>query len=130
MEDLKVLKTAEKNLPLETLAELIVGFIQDKKGKDIVSLNLSAIPEAVADYFIICHADSTTQVRAIVDNVEYEAAQIIGKGRINLEGRSNGEWALADLGDIVVHVFQTEKRAHYMLEELWSDAKIKVYENV
>lgn len=125
-----VIKSIATQTNTDTLAEMIVGFIQDKKGKDIISLNLTNIPEAVADYFIICHADSTTQVRAIVDNVEHELINIVGLNNIHIEGRSNGQWALADIGDIVVHVFQTEAREHYQLEDLWNDATIKIYENL
>ncbi|HUH74718.1 MAG TPA: ribosome silencing factor [Chitinophagales bacterium] len=109
--------------------ELIVNSIQDKKGKDIISLNLTQIPEAVADYFIICNADSTTHVRTIIDNVEQELSKVDGIYDIHIEGRNNGEWALADIGDIVVHVFQTETREFYQLEDLWNDANIKTYEN-
>lgn len=127
---MKVVKSIATVPGSKVLAELIVGFIQDKKGKDIISLNLTNIPEAVADYFIICHADSTTQVRAILDNVEHELINIVGIKNVHIEGRGNGEWALADTGDIVVHIFQTEKREHYQLEDLWSDADIKIYENL
>lgn len=127
---MKVVKSISTIQSGDILAEMIVGFIQDKKGKDIIKLNLTEIPEAVTDYFIICHADSTTQVRAIIDNVEHELNQISGINDIHIEGRSNGEWALADIGEIVVHVFQTERREHYQLEDLWSDASIKIYENL
>ncbi len=113
----------------DLLVDLIVNSIQDKKGKDIISLNLTNIPEAVADYFIICNADSTTQVRAIIDYVEHELSEVVGINDMHIEGRSNGEWALGDIGDIVVHVFQTEMREYYQLEDLWSDANIKLYEN-
>ncbi|MCO5232952.1 MAG: ribosome silencing factor [Chitinophagales bacterium] len=111
------------------LVEQVVEFIQDKKGKDIISLNLSQIPEAIADYFIICHADSYTHVRAIMDNIEHELTQKLGIKNIHIEGRSNGEWVLADIGNVIVHIFQTEKREFYQLEDLWSDALIKIYEN-
>lgn len=127
---MKVVNSIASEPDTDILAESIVGYIQDKKGKDIISLNLTNIPEAVADYFIICHADSTTHVRAIVDNIEHELINIVGLENIHIEGRNNGEWALADTGDIVVHVFQTEAREFYQLEDLWSDATIKIYENL
>jgi ribosome-associated protein len=126
---LKVIKAITIDDDSDLVVELIVNSIQDKKGKDIISLNLTNIPEAVADYFIICNADSTTQVRAIIDNVEQELSKVVGINNIHIEGRSNGEWALGDTGDIVVHVFQTEMREYYQLEDLWSDANIKIYEN-
>lgn len=125
-----VIKSIINPVNTDAIAELIVGFIQDKKGKDVISLNLTNIPEAVADYFIICHADSTTQVRAIVDNIEHELINIVGLNNVHIEGRSNGQWALADTGDIIVHVFQTEAREYYQLEDLWNDASIKIYKNL
>lgn len=127
---MKIVKSISSITSGEIVADMIVEFIQDKKGKDIIQLNLTKIPEAVADYFIICHADSTTQVRAIIDYVEHELIEKLDLKNIHVEGRSNGEWALADMGDIVVHVFQTEKREFYQLEDLWSDAGIKIYENL
>ena len=126
---MKVIKSIETPDDSALLVELIVNSIQDKKGKDILRLNLTKIPEAVADYFIICNADSTTQVRAIIDYVEHELSEVVGINDMHIEGRSNGEWALGDIGVIVVHVFQTEMREYYQLEDLWSDANIKLYEN-
>jgi ribosome-associated protein len=126
---LKGIKSIETPDDSALLVELIVNSIQDKKGKDILSLNLTKIPEAVADYFIICNADSSTQVRAIIDNVENELYKVDGIYDIHIEGRNNGEWALADIGEIVIHVFQTEAREYYQLEDLWYDANIKMYEN-
>lgn len=126
---MKGIKSIETTDDSALLVELIVNSIQDKKGKDILSLNLTKIPEAVADYFIICNADSSTQVRAIIDNVENELYKVDGIYDIHIEGRNNGEWALADIGEIVIHVFQTEAREYYQLEDLWYDANIKMYEN-
>ena len=126
---MKGIKSIETTDDSALLVELIVNSIQDKKGKDILSLNLTKIPEAVADYFIICNADSSTQVRAIIDNVENELYKVDGIHDIHIEGRNNGEWALADIGEIVIHVFQTEAREYYQLEDLWYDANIKMYEN-
>ena len=120
----------KEKISAEERNKLIVGFIQDKKGKDIVSLDLRKIPEAVADFFIVCHGDSTTQVRALVDNVEDECSKRGLRDSIIVEGRNNGEWALADLGDVVVHVFLSEKREFYQLEDLWSDAQVMIFENV
>lgn len=113
----------------EEVKDLVVSLIQDKKGKDIVCLDLQKITEAVTDYFIICHGDSSTQVKAIIDYIEDEMSKLFGMKRVLVEGKINGEWALVDLGDIVIHVFNKEKRDFYMLEELWSDAVITRYEN-
>jgi ribosome-associated protein len=130
LERLGNLKQEAKNLSSTELNDLVVGFIQDKKGKDIVSLDLRHIPEAVADYFIVCHGDSTTQVRAIADHVEEEYSKEFGRSMVTVEGKSNGEWALVDFSDVVVHIFLNEKREFYQIEDLWSDAKATLYENM
>ena len=109
------------------LAELVVELIQDKKGNDIVCLDLTRIPEAVTDYFIICHCESTTQTRAIVDHLEHEVQKRLRAKALHVEGRSTGEWCLLDFGEVVVHVFVREKREFYQLEDLWHDAKKKRY---
>ncbi len=120
---------AAKKYNTESLAQLVIESIQDKKGQNIVSLNLKNIPEAVADYFIICHTDTSTHARAILDYIEFELKQNAGLKRVRIEGRDNGEWILADIGDIVVHIFLTEKREFYQLEDLWSDAFITKYDS-
>jgi len=120
-------KKRTKNASEVNLNELIVSLIQDKKGKDIVSLDLRKIPEAIADYFVICHGESTTQTRAITDHLEEEVRKQANIKPFHIEGRSNGEWCLLDFGDVVVHIFQREKREFYQLEDLWSDAVIEHY---
>ncbi|MDB5226057.1 MAG: rsfS [Bacteroidota bacterium] len=126
---LEKIKSRKKNksIPAEDLNELIVSLIQDKKGNDIVSLDLRRIPEAITDYFVICHCESTTQTRAIVDHLEEEVRKQTLLKPLHVEGRSNGEWCLIDFGDIVVHIFQREKREFYQLEDLWSDAVMERY---
>lgn len=128
MEKIKV-KKRTKNASTDSLNELIVSIIQDKKGKDIVSLDLRKIPEAIADYFVICHGESTTQTRAITDHLEEEVRKQANIKPFHIEGRSNGEWCLLDFGDVVVHIFQREKREFYQLEDLWSDAVIQHYKD-
>ncbi|MFN8261193.1 MAG: ribosome silencing factor [Chitinophagales bacterium] len=111
----------------DTLCDLVVSLIQDKKGNNIVSLDLRKIPEAITDYFIICDGSSTVQVRAILDHLEEEVKKQTSLKPYHVEGRSNGEWCLIDFGDVIVHVFQTEKREFYQLEDLWSDAVVEHY---
>ncbi|MCB0513419.1 MAG: ribosome silencing factor [Bacteroidetes bacterium] len=123
---MKKKKTTEKLNKLD-LTEVIINLIDDKKGGNIVCMDLRKIPEAITDYFIICDCESTTQTRAITDYVEYEMAKKYGIKAFHVEGRSFGEWCLIDFGDVVVHIFQKERRAFYRLEELWHDAVIKEY---
>lgn len=101
---------------------IIIKAIQDKKGENIVSLDLSQIPEAVADFFIICQANSNTQVRAIADFVEDQVQQHLGEEPYKHEGFTAQQWILVDYVNIVVHVFQPETRQFYSLEDMWSDA--------
>ena len=126
METIKKKKTTEKLNKLD-LTQVIINLIDDKKGGNIVCMDLRKIPEAITDYFIICDCESTTQTRAITDYVEYEMAKKYGIKAFHEEGRSFGEWCLIDFGDVVVHIFQKERRAFYRLEELWHDAVIKEY---
>ena len=94
---------------MDKLIETIVSAIEDKKGKNIVSLDLSGFDGAICSHFVVCNADSTTQVCAI-------------------EGQQNGVWVAMDYVDVVVHIFQTELRSFYKLEELWADAPLVKYE--
>jgi len=126
LEKVKTKKKA-KTISADALNELVVSLIQDKKGNNIVSLDLRHIPEAITDFFVICHALSTTQVRAILDHLEEEVKNQTSIKPYHLEGRANGEWCLIDFGDVVAHIFQEEKRDFYQLEDLWSDAIIKHY---
>lgn len=127
MEKIKAKKKAKTSISATELNDLVVDLIQDKKGNEIVSLDLRQITEAITDFFVICHAASTTQVRAILDHLEVEVKNQVGIKPFHLEGRSNGEWCLIDFGDVIVHIFQQEKREFYQLEELWSDAVVKHY---
>jgi len=104
------------------LFKVIIKAIQEKKGEQIVSLDLRKIPEAVADFFIICEAGNTTQLKAIADSVEEGVKQHCGERPFKHEGRQALQWILIDYVNIVVHIMQPEPRKFYQLEEMWSDA--------
>ena len=108
----------------DTLAEVAVRGLQDRKGMDIVVLNLKELKNAVADYFIICSASSDTQLDALARSVEEEVEKVTGQAPWQTEGRTNREWVLLDYVDVVVHVFLRDRRQFYALEELWGDAEI------
>ena len=108
----------------QVISELAINGIQEKKGSDIVCLDLRKIPNAVCDYFVICHGNSTTQVSAIADSVDDEIKKITGQNPWRMEGFTNAEWILIDYIDVVVHIFQQQTREFYKLEELWADAEI------
>ena len=126
MSNLNVLKTREKSPTRLTrsskLFKSIIKGIQDKKGEHIVSLDLRKIPEAVADFFIICQANNNNQLRAIADNIEEEVRNECGEAPFKHEGRQAEQWILIDYVNIVVHIMLPEPRKFYQLEELWSDA--------
>jgi len=100
----------------------IIHAIQEKKGEYIVSLDLRKIPEAVADFFIVCEASSTSQVKAIADFVEEYTKKTVREAPYQHEGFQSSHWILIDYVNIVVHVMQPETRKFYKLEEMWSDA--------
>jgi ribosome-associated protein len=102
----------------------IIHAIQEKKGENIVSLDLRKIPEAVADFFIICEATSTTQVKAISDFVEEYAWRACDEKPYKHEGLQALQWVLLDYVNVVIHVMLPESRRFYKLEEMWSDAPL------
>lgn len=112
-----------KEYPVEKLVETIVTGMQEKKAKNISILNLKSINNSICDYFIICDAQSTTQVDAIADSVEEFVEKNFNERVIHKEGFENANWILLDFFDVVVHVFQTESRDFYNLEEFWEDAE-------
>jgi len=124
-------KKAQTRLTRESeIFTTIIKAIQEKKGENIVSLDLRQIPEAVADFFILCEANSNTQVRAIADFVADEVHKIVGEDPYKHEGFTAQQWILVDYVNVVVHVFQPETRKFYNLEEMWSDAdRMEHYDN-
>ena len=111
------------------LSELAIYGIQEKNGNDIVRLDLRNIFSSVSDYFVICHADSSTQVKAIANSVEEEIFKATQQEPWRKEGLEYGEWILLDYIDVVVHIFRTDKREYYGVEDLWGDAEIKFYKS-
>lgn len=119
--------SAPKN---DTMNHLIIDAIQDIKGKNIMKLDLRSLDDAPADYFIICEGDSSTQVKAISDNIGRRIRDEMGIYPNHTEGMDGARWILVDYFDTVVHVFYPETREFYEIEELWGDAKITQYENI
>ena len=111
------------------ISELAIHGIQEKKGNDIVRLDLRNIHSSVSDYFVICHADSATQVKAIANSIEDEVFKAIQQDPWRKEGIEYGEWILLDYVNVVIHIFRTDKREFYGVEELWGDAEVKSYKS-
>lgn len=109
--------------------DCIANAMLDKKASFVCSLDLLPIGTGICDYFVICNADSTAQVTAIADNVEDMMHKECKRKVIRMQGKENAFWIIIDYGNIVVHIFQTEYRQFYRLEDLWGDAKKTIYQD-
>ena len=114
-----------ENKELKVIADAML----EKKGQDVVSLDLKPIGTAISDYFIVCNADSAPAVVAIADNIEDKMIEKCRRKVARTQGKENAFWVILDYGDIVVHVFQTAYRSFYRLEDLWADAERTVFED-
>lgn len=104
------------------IIKTIIAAIQEKKGENIISLDLRKINEAVTDFFIICEASNQPQIKAIADNVEYNVKENCDENPYRHEGYQTLQWVLVDYVNVVVHIMLAETRKFYKLEEMWSDA--------
>lgn len=111
-----------ESVSADILKDFIVKGIQEKKGTNIVILDLKAVGNAIADYFIICTGTSDTQIDAISESVEKEVHHGAEESPWHREGFQNKEWILLDYVNVVVHIFKSDVRSFYGLEELWGDA--------
>ena len=130
MEPLTLLSSRKKSGVVKTtrnsrLFKTIITAIQEKKGENIVSLDLRKIHEAVADFFVICEASNPQQLRAIGEFVEEEVKKHCGEAAYKHEGYQALQWVLIDYVNIVVHVMLPEARKFYALDEMWSDAEVQ-----
>ncbi|MBG9792052.1 ribosomal silencing factor RsfS [Paenibacillus dendritiformis] len=104
------------------LLDIVVAAAEEKKAMDLVVLDLRGI-SLIADYFVICHGNSDTQVQAITNEVRKRVHEA-GVAVRGMEGLESSRWVLLDLGDIVIHIFHRDEREYYNIEKLWSDAKV------
>ena len=133
MNNLNALNTRKKSSIVRVtrnskIFKTIIHAIQEKKGEKIISLDLRKIPEAVADFFIICQASNNTQLRAIADFIETDVKEKCLETAYKHEGRQGQQWILIDYVNVVVHVMLPEPRKFYQLEEMWSDAPVMEHE--
>ncbi len=124
---LSVLETRKKSTitrltKSSKIIKTIIDAIYEKKGENVISLDLRKIPEAVADFFIVCEANNPSLVKAVADEVEYQVKEKCGENAYKHEGRQAQQWILIDYVNVVVHVMLPETRKFYQLEEMWSDA--------
>jgi ribosome-associated protein len=133
LEQLSILATRKRSSVVRLtrnskIFKTIIKAIQGKKAENIISLDLRKIPEAVSDFFIICEAGSTTQVKAIADSIEEEVRKNCDELPYKHEGRQTLQWVLIDYVNVVVHVMLPENRRFYKLEDMWSDAPQETHE--
>ncbi|NGM73900.1 ribosome silencing factor [Sphingobacterium sp. SGL-16] len=120
----------KKNSELSNkLADVVVFGMQEKKASEIVKMDMREVNSTLSDYFVVCNADSNVQVNAIAKSVEDEVYKAFGHDVWHKEGQGNGEWILLDFVDVVVHIFKTEARDRYRLEDLWGDAKVENFKS-
>lgn len=108
----------------EKIIQQIIHGILEKKGFDVVVIDLSKISSAIAKYFVICTGNSDTQTKAIADSIEDTVKKNLGEKVWHSEGRASGEWILLDYIDVLVHIFLPNSREFYRLEDLWGDAEV------
>lgn len=118
-------KSVRKLAEHEQLRDAIIKGMQEKKAKDIVWIDLRNLKNSVADFFVICHADSRTHIESIARSIEEFVYKKLGEEPLHSEGQTNAEWILLDYFTVVAHVFLQDKREFYGLERLWADADIQ-----
>lgn len=129
MEQLELLATRKKKSVTRLtknakIIKTIINAIREKKGENIIVLDLRKVNEAVADFFIVCEAGNQPQIRAIAEFTEHEVKERCSEHPYRHEGLQNLNWVLIDYVNVVVHVMLTETRKFYQLEEMWSDGAI------
>ncbi|MFA8434456.1 MAG: ribosome silencing factor [Marinifilaceae bacterium] len=108
----------------EELVAAVIEGLQEKKGIEIVKIDLKKIDNTVCKYFVVCNGSSNTHVSSLADSVEEYVRENLREKVWHKEGYQNAQWILLDYADVVVHIFQKEYRDFYQIENLWADAKI------
>ncbi|MFT5725524.1 MAG: ribosome-associated protein [Bacteroidia bacterium] len=115
----------KKNPAVEKLADIVVHGMLEKKAHNVVKIDLRNLTSSVTDIMIICHGESDRQVTAIAESVIHEVKKQTGENPFSREGFTVGEWVLVDYVNVVVHVFKSDMRSFYALEDLWADGDIQ-----
>jgi ribosome-associated protein len=113
----------------EVLLGSVLKGIFEKKGQNVLKIDLRKLEYRIADYFVICQASSGAQVSAICDSVDDIVRKEAAEKPLHVEGLDNCFWVLLDYGNIIVHIFLEEYRKFYSLESLWADATIEAVED-
>ena len=113
----------KKDKEIKTILELILNLMQDKKAKEIVTLDVKKLT-SLTDCFVLCTSESTPQTKAITSHI-YKNMRAHGLRPNNLEDTKTLEWVAMDYFNIIIHIFNDETRKYYQFERLWGDDKIK-----
>ena len=114
----------QNSIDAKEVIQQIVEGIQDKKGKEIVIVDMLKLGNSICDYFVICQGNSPTQVSAITDSIEDTVRINCKKKPYSIDGLRNSQWVAMDYGDILVHIFLPDVRKFYDIEHLWADATL------
>ncbi len=114
----------------QVLVQAIVHGLQEKKGKNIVIVDLTPFEGAICQYMVIGEGNTPTQVAALCDSVWEFARKEAGEKTLSIDGEQRAEWIGMDYGTVMVHIFLPERRLFYNLETLWEDAKVKTIPNI
>ncbi len=123
-------KKKQENYTIAQLRDVIVEGAQEKKAKNIVSLNLVEVKNASAEYYVVCHGQTDRQSTAIAKSIEATVFNKLGLKPFHTEGYENGEWILIDYFDIVAHIFVEKQREFFAIEDLWADAHVEEFETI
>lgn len=108
----------------EKLVKEITNSLDYNKGEDIIKIDLRKADNAFCDFFVICHGNSNTHVTSLVEYVEEDVRKALGEKPFHIEGTEEAEWIILDYSNVLVHVFQKDRREFYQLEDFWANGKI------
>jgi ribosome-associated protein len=118
-------KAAVAKKPVSAMVTTVIEALEELKAVDITIMDLRDIHEASADFFIICNGTSSTHISGLADRVQKNVWETLGDRPFHVEGKQGRHWLLIDYFNVVIHIFDKEKREFYDVEHLWSDAKIQ-----
>jgi ribosome-associated protein len=118
----------QKTVDSDKLIEVIAEALLDRKAEDITVLDVHELT-TLADKFVICHANTDVQIKAIADNVNKETKEQLNEKAWKEEGRETRRWVILDYVNVVVHIFKKELREYYALERMWNDAPVRKIED-
>lgn len=110
----------EKN----NLVDAIVLGLQEKKGKNIVVVDLTEIPDTICGYFVLATGGSPSQIQALARSVGDKALELAHQKPLAMDGLHYSQWVAMDYADVIVHILLPEERAFYDIEHLWADAEL------